>query len=137
VRFADVARPSEVPMPIRLLVVDDDVALTRFVALAATQLGLETTQVNDPLQALETFIGLRPDVTLLDVFMPELDGIDVLHEILLTGIPTRIILTSGGGEELLSVAREAALFHDVEDIIVLMKPFRRTELLASLTQAVV
>ncbi len=124
-------------MPIRLLVVDDEVRLTRFVALAAMQLGLDTTEINEPRQALEAFISLRPEVTLLDVFMPELDGIDVLHELLLTGIPTRVILTSGGGEELLKVAREAAVFHGVEDAIVLAKPFRRTELLSALTQAVV
>jgi CheY-like chemotaxis protein len=123
-------------MSMRLLVVDDDVRLTRIVALSAAQLGLETTQINHPSQALEAFISLRPDVILLDVFMPELDGIDVLHEILLTGIPTRIILTSGGDEGLLSVAREAAHFHGAEDAIVLPKPFRRAELLAALTQAV-
>ena len=63
-------------------------------------------QINDPAKALEAFVSFRPDVILLDVFMPELDGIDVLHEILLAGIPTRVILTTGGDEELLSVARE-------------------------------
>ena len=123
-------------MSFRLLVVDDDVRMTRFVALTAMQLGLDTTQINAPRQALEAFISHRPDVTLLDVFMPELDGIDVLHEILLTGIPTQIILTSGGDEGLLKVAREAAQFHGVLDAIVLAKPFRRTELLAALMQAV-
>jgi len=122
-------------MAMRLLVVDDDVRLTRIVALTAGQLGLDTTQINAPHEALEAFVSLRPDVILLDVFMPELDGIDVLHEIMLTGIPTRIILTSGGGEELLKVAGEAARFHGAEDTIVLAKPFRRSELLAALTQA--
>ena len=60
----------------------------------------------------------------------------VLGEILLTGIPTRIILTSGGDEELLRVALEAARFHGATDAIVLAKPFRRAELVAALTEAV-
>ncbi len=68
-------------MTLRLLTVDDDGRLTRVVALAATQLGIETMQINDPAKALEAFVSFRPDVILLDVFMPELDGIDVLHEI--------------------------------------------------------
>lgn len=120
----------------RLLVVDDDVRMTRTVALTATQLGMKTHQINDPARALDAFIAFRPDVILLDVFMPEIDGIDVLGEILLTGIPTRVILTSGGDEELLHVALEAARFHDATDTIVLAKPFRRDELVAALTEAV-
>jgi DNA-binding response OmpR family regulator len=120
----------------RLLVVDDDVRLTRTVALTATQLGMNTRQINDPSTALDAFIAFRPGVILLDVFMPEVDGIDVLGEILLTGIPTRIILTSGGDEELLRVALEAARFHGATDAIVLAKPFRRAELVAALTEAV-
>lgn len=123
-------------MTLRLLTVDDDVRLTRVVALAAMQLGVETMQINDPAKALEAFVSFRPDVILLDVFMPELDGIDVLHEILLADIPTRVILTTGDDEELLSVAREVVRFHGVEEPIMLPKPFRRAELLTALTRAV-
>lgn len=119
----------------RLLVVDDDGRLTRIVTLTATQLGMNATQINDPSQALDAFSGFRPDMILLDVFMPELDGIDGLDEILLTGIPTRVILMSGGDEELLHVALEAARFHGAVDAIVLAKPFRRAELVAALTAA--
>jgi two-component system response regulator MtrA len=120
----------------RLLVVDDDVRLTRIVALTATRLGMNTSQINDPTKALDAFIEFRPDVILLDVFMPELDGIDVLGEILLTGIPTCVILTSGNDEALLDVALGAARFHGVANAIVLAKPFRRAELVAALTQAI-
>ncbi|HLJ05176.1 MAG TPA: response regulator [Acetobacteraceae bacterium] len=123
-------------MTLRLLTVDDDVRLTRVVTLVATQLGMETIQINNPAEALEAFLSFRPDVILLDVFMPELDGIDVLHEILLAGIPTRVILTTGGDEQLLSVAQEVIRFHGVEEPIMLPKPFRRAELLAALTRAV-
>jgi CheY-like chemotaxis protein len=118
----------------RLLVVDDDVRMTRLVALTAAQLGIVTRQVNDPSRALETFAAFKPDVVLLDVFMPEVDGIDVLHQILLTGMATRIILTSGAGEELLDVGREAVRFHGAGEAAVLAKPFRRAELVDVLTR---
>ena len=123
-------------MPKRLLVVDDDVRLTRLVAMTAAQLGIVTRQINDPSRALETFVEFKPDIVLLDVFMPEVDGIDVLHEILLTAIPTRVVLTSGSGEELLEVGREAMRFHGAAEATVLLKPFRRAELVAVLTQLI-
>ena len=121
-------------MPKRLLVVDDDVRLTRLVALTAAHLGMVTRQINDPSRALETFVEFKPDIVMLDVFMPEVDGIDVLHEILLTAIPTRVVLTSGAGEELLEVGRETMRFHGAGEAIVLMKPFRRAELVEVLTR---
>jgi CheY-like chemotaxis protein len=70
------------------------------------------------------------------VFMPEVDGIDVLHEILLTAIPTRVVLTSGAGEELLDVGRETMRFHGAGEAIVLAKPFRRAELVEVLTRLI-
>lgn len=115
-------------MPGRLLVVDDDVRLTRIVALTASRLDIQTRQVNDPARALDTFVEFKPDVVMLDVFMPEVDGIDVLHEILLTGVPTRVVLMSGSDEELLAVAAEAARFHGADNAVVLTKPFRRADL---------
>jgi CheY-like chemotaxis protein len=112
----------------RLLIVDDDPGLTRIVALTANTHGISTTQVNDPRRALDCFIQLRPGVVILDIFMPEQDGIDVLNEILLTGIPTQIVLTTGDGDELLRLAQDAIRFHGLPEAPVLQKPFRRAEL---------
>ena len=112
----------------RLLVIDDDRRLTRVVALTADTLGIRTVQVNDSTHALDGFVTLRPQVVILDIFMPEQDGIDVLNEILLTGIPTQVVLTTGNGEDLLRLAQEAIRFHGRAEAPVLQKPFRRAEL---------
>jgi CheY-like chemotaxis protein len=118
----------------RLLVVDDDARLTRIVALTASTLAISTTQVNDPRRALDSFIQLRPQVVILDIFMPEQDGIDVLNEILLTGIPTCVVLTTGDGDELLRLAQDAIRFHGLPEAPVLQKPFRRAELVEVLSR---
>jgi CheY-like chemotaxis protein len=120
----------------RLLVVDDDPRLTAIVALTAQTLEIETMQVNDPLRALDAFIAFRPDAVMIDLFMPEKDGIDVLNEILLTGISTQVVLTSGSGNELIPLAEESLRFHGVHDAAVLAKPFRRGDLVAVLTTLV-
>jgi two-component system response regulator MtrA len=128
-------RGSANPMDYRLLIVDDDVGLTKIVAATAATLGIVASQINDPAQALDAFIDFRPDVVMLDIFMPEKDGIELLDEILLTGIPTRIILTSGMGEDLLPVAQDAIRFHGGPVAIYLAKPFQRAELVDVLTEA--
>ena len=46
------------------------------------------------------------------MIMPEKDGIDVLNEILLTGIPVKVVLTSGYSDSYLRLAEGVAKFHD-------------------------
>jgi CheY-like chemotaxis protein len=119
----------------RLLVVDDDVRLTRIVALTASTLGIATTQVNDPMRALDAFVATKPQVVMIDIFMPEKDGIELLNEILLTGIATRVVLTSGrNGDEMLEIAQEAMRLHSMAAAPVLPKPFRRDQLVEVLTR---
>jgi CheY-like chemotaxis protein len=117
----------------RLLIIDDDVDTTEAVGLAAGGLGMEFTAVNTSLTATEVFIAYQPDVVILDIIMPEKDGIDVLNDILNTGIPTRIVLTTGLSEGYLRLGQSIAKFHGVERIQVLRKPFRLHELVESLT----
>jgi two-component system, OmpR family, response regulator MtrA len=79
----------------KLLVIDDQSGITKVVELIARQLGLNAKSLNSSELATETFIAFRPDVLMLDMIMPEKDGIDVLNEILLTGIPVKVVVTSG------------------------------------------
>src|ERR1700733_5808862 len=118
----------------RLLVVDDDVRLTGIVALNAATLGIAATQVNDPSRALDAFIAVRPDVVIIDMFMPEKDGVELLNEILLTGIPTRVVLTSGNGGDLLPVAQDTMRFHGLPEAEYLAKPLRRDALVEVLAR---
>jgi CheY-like chemotaxis protein len=116
----------------KLLVVDDQTGITKVVELIARQLGLNTRTLNSSVQATEVFIAFKPHVLMLDMIMPEKDGIDVLNEILLTGLPVKVILTSGFSESYLRLAEGVAKFHDNENVSILRKPFRREELITLL-----
>src|SRR4051794_24606990 len=120
------------PMKKRLLVIDDQTGITKVVELIARQLGLNARALNDSSQAAEVFIAFKPDVVMLDMIMPEKDGIDVLNEILLTGIPVKVVLTSGFSDSYLRLAEGVAKFHDNENVSILRKPFRREELVTLL-----
>lgn len=119
----------------KLLIIDDQAGITRVVGLIAEQLGMEFKALNNSITATETFISYKPDVLMLDMIMPEKDGIDVLNEILLTGIPARIVLTSGFSDAYLRLAEGVAKFHDTDAVSILKKPFRREELIAKLKEA--
>jgi len=112
----------------KLLIVDDDAGLTKAYARIGTEAGHEVRVVNDPLKATEVFLEFKPDVVVIDMIMPEKDGIDVLNEMLLTGEPARIIVTSGYGDAMLRLAKGLADFHASGRVSVLKKPIRRAEL---------
>lgn len=121
-------------MPCKVLVIDDQPTITKAVGLVVQQLGLEFRSVNSSLDAIEQYIAYRPDIVMIDMIMPEKDGIDVLDEILLTGAPVRIVLMSGYGEAYLRLAEGVAQFHERHDIISNMrKPFRNAELVTLLS----
>jgi DNA-binding NtrC family response regulator len=117
----------------KLLMIDDEVGVTKVVGMIARQLGMEFRALNTPDMAAEVFIDFQPDVVIIDMIMPDRDGIDVLNEIMLTGIPTRIVLTTGHGKAYLRLAEGVAQFHGGERLHFLEKPFRRAELVELLT----
>jgi two-component system response regulator MtrA len=118
----------------KLLIVDDDAGLAKAYARIGAEAGFEVHVVNDPLKATEAFLAFKPDIAVIDMIMPEKDGIDVLNEILLTGVPARIIVTSGYGDAMLRLATGVAEFHASGRISVLKKPIRRAELLKLLAE---
>ena len=120
----------------KLLIVDDDAGLAKAYGRIGTGAGFEVRVVNDPLKATEAFLAFKPDVAVIDMIMPEKDGIDVLNEVLLTGIPVKVVLTSGFSDSYLRLAEGVAKFHENPDVSVLRKPFRRDELVELLRRLI-
>ncbi|HET6606889.1 MAG TPA: response regulator [Rhodopila sp.] len=116
----------------RLLVVDDQNSITKIVSKIGSQLGYEARALNDPSRAFEEFEEFRPDVLVIDLVMPEIDGIDILHKILAMGTDARIVVMSGFGKGYLRLGQDVGAFHDHPGITTLAKPFRRAELVALL-----
>lgn len=112
----------------KLLVIDDQAGTCAVIAHVATALGLNTRVIVKSSKAMEAFIDFAPDAVLLDMIMPGTDGLDVLHEMLLIGLPTKFILMSGYGVSYMRLARGVAAFYGVEQPAVLTKPFRRMAL---------
>jgi CheY-like chemotaxis protein len=119
----------------KLLVVDDQDNITKIISKVAGSLGYDVRKINDPSLAFEAFEEFKPDVLILDLVMPEVDGIDILHKILAVGTEAKIIVMSGFGKGYLRLGEEVAAFHDHPLVTTLAKPFRKADLAAILAAA--
>ena len=59
----------------KILVVDDDPSIREILSIQLARLGYEVTTASDGLEAIEAFKTSAPDVILLDLMMPRLDGL--------------------------------------------------------------
>lgn len=84
----------------KILVVDDDLELLRLIAFALRQAGYMVLEAQDGPQALAVFERERPDLVVLDVNLPRLNGFEVLKKIRAAseGLPV-MMLTVRTGEE--------------------------------------
>jgi CheY-like chemotaxis protein len=116
-------------MPRKLLVIDDEKSITKIVDRVASELGFDVRTLNDATTAYEVFEAFQPDILMLDLMMPDVDGIDVLNRVLSAGTGARLVVMSGYGKSYLQLGKAVAVFHEHPDITMLAKPFRRADLI--------
>ena len=110
-----------------ILVVDDDPDIARFVEVNLRSAGYDVVVAGDGEQALERAADLRPDLVLLDVMMPRIDGFEVAQRLRrspATANASIIMLTA----KALSADKVTGLQAGADDYII--KPFDPIELLA-------
>jgi CheY-like chemotaxis protein len=67
--------------PIRIMVVDDNLAMATTAKVLLENAGFDVTICDSPIRALEEIPNQRPDCVLLDIMMPEMDGLDVCRRL--------------------------------------------------------
>lgn len=86
-------------MTTKILLVDDDPVLSELVSYILTSEGYEAIVANDGEEGLRKFQASNPDLVVLDVTMPEMDGFEVCRRIrILSSVPV-IMLTAQGAED--------------------------------------
>ena len=116
------AQPRE-----RILVVDDDPDIARFVEMNLAMEGFEVIVAHDGATALDMVRKAAPDLVILDLMMPELDGVEVTRRLradaMTSALPV-IMLTAKGQ----TVDKVLGLTAGADDYVV--KPFDTLELVA-------
>ena len=112
------------PGPRKVLVVDDDAHIRDVVSFTIRRAGFEVLEAADGREALEVAESDAPDLILLDILMPELEGIDVCRAIRRTSNVPILFLSSKDAV----VDRVIGLDAGGDDYVT--KPFSPRELLA-------
>ena len=123
----DMRMPQVFSKPPRLLVVDDNAQNVELVTALMQVEGYEVVAAANGLEALDKVAALSPDVILLDVMMPKLDGYEVCRRLKAqpaTRLVPIVMLTAMGAED----ARIRGIEAGADDFIT--KPFSRAELKA-------
>jgi len=109
----------------RILIVDDEPGNVLLLESFLTDTDTKTRGVTDPLEVAEAFREFEPDIVLLDLHMPRVDGLEVLRRLRgareSLGFLPVIVLTADTSR----VARNSALVLGADDF--LTKPLDRTE----------
>jgi DNA-binding response OmpR family regulator len=109
-----------------VLVVDDEPTIVEIVGAYIERAGFEVHRAMDGPEALRLADLRRPDLVVLDVMLPGLDGIEVMRRLReRPGKPVAVILLTARGEE---SDRLVGLRHGADDYVV--KPFSPAELVA-------
>ena len=85
-------------MPNTILVVDDEKNIVQLARLYLGNEGFKVEEAYDGKQALEKARSVNPDLVILDVMMPEMDGLTVCKELRKTSSVPVIILTARGDD---------------------------------------
>lgn len=84
----------------KILVVDDDTNICELLRLYLTKEGYQVTTANDGEEGLDKFNQVKPDMVLLDVMMPKMDGVQVLQRLREEGVRTPVMmLTAKSGKD--------------------------------------
>ena len=108
----------------RILIADDDVNIAELISLYLTKEGYETKRAADGREALRMVPIFDPDLIILDIMMPEMDGYEVCREVRKNN-STPIIMLTAKGE---TFDKVLGLELGADDYMV--KPFDTKELVA-------
>jgi DNA-binding response OmpR family regulator len=110
-----------------VLIVEDDNAARRAITLILKRQGFAVSEARTVADAMHGLDRARPDWILLDLMLPDGDGISVLHRIRADRLASKVCIITGCGSDQLIEARRAGAEH------IFIKPLNVESLMTLLT----
>ena len=120
----------------RLLVIDDEPEFREFVRRVAEGLDFEVSDIGDGHEFKKIYESFDPSVIILDIVMPEIDGIELVQWLGDKGRRAPIMLISGYNPLYPKTARVLAEAKGLVSVTTMSKPVQLADLRAALTEAV-
>ena len=117
--------------PLKVLVVEDEPAIRRFLRTSLTAQGYQVSEAENGTAALENLRGTATDILVLDLGLPDINGLDIIERLRGQGSAIPIIVLSSRTDE---TGKVKALDLGADDYVT--KPFGIDELLARIRTAV-
>jgi AmiR/NasT family two-component response regulator len=116
---------------LRIVIADDEPIIRLDLRKTLENMGHQVVgEAGDGAKAVEIARELKPDIVILDIKMPELDGIDGAKIITTEGIAPVLLLTAYSQKDLVDRAKDAGVF------AYLVKPFKEADLLPAMEIAI-
>jgi response regulator NasT len=117
--------------PLRIVIADDEPIIRMDLRRTLENMGhVVVGEAGDGQQALEITKDLKPDIAILDIKMPTMDGIDAAKLISTEAIAPVLLLTAYSQRDLVERARDAGVF------AYLVKPFKELDLMPAIEIAI-
>lgn len=118
-----------------LVVVDDEPGIGELVCKVANSVGFESESVTHAKTLQKIFATVQPAVIVLDIVMPDIDGIELIRWLIDNDCTAAIILTSGYDKVFLETAQELGEQQGMTIVGSIVKPFSILDLSILLEKA--
>jgi CheY-like chemotaxis protein len=118
----------------RVLIVDDNADIAQVTSRLVTSMGHAVEVVTAPSRFMKTYLLFEPEIILLDIVMPEVDGLEIVRWLANVNYAGRIVLMSGS-EKCMDLAGRLAAAHLCMRVSKLPKPFQLNQLERVIFQA--
>jgi len=117
-----------------ILVVDDDVQFGRLIKRVFTSMGHNVEQLSRPREIVDYYDNCAPDLILLDIFMPDVNGVEVANWLSKKHFNGKLVFMTGYDPSLLSAAQNAIQSRIEATVATLEKPARVDQIRALLNE---
>jgi len=114
--------------PSRLLIIDDDLEVCEFVARVARDANYEVASTTHFNEFKRLYGDFHPTIVIMDLAMPDVDGVELLRFLQVERSKTEVILISGMDRKVLNSAKQVGKEHGLNMKGVLQKPIMIEEL---------
>ena len=116
----------------RLLVIDDEPVFCEFVRRVAEAEGFEVAVARDGDSFKQAYLDREPAAIILDLIMPDVEGIELLQYLASQGCRSRVFIVSGYSPEYPRLAKAVACSRGMTNVEALAKPIKASQLRAAL-----